>query len=90
VAASIGHAQRLNREFWDALLGEGIDTFGPMHADSREDNPWRWMENPLRAAIYSSTLLLGDPSARIVESPNEMITERRAVVTLTPNASLTR
>ena len=56
-----GPSQHLDREFWDAMFGEGITQLGAMNADSHEDSlaytglfAYRW--------VIFSTTLFGDPA----------------------------
>ncbi len=58
-------SQRPNREFWDALFGEGINRLGIMNADSHTDVLWDIADPYIRWAVYE-TNLFGDPAARIV------------------------
>lgn len=59
-----GPSQHFAREFYDALLGEGIDYLGEMSVDSKEDNiPLIDQEN-IRWCYYQ-TNLFGDPAVRI-------------------------
>ena len=62
-----GPSQHYNREFWDAVLGEGITNLGIANQDSKEDNAWRassWVE---RWCIYEINLF-GDPELSIKAS----------------------
>ena len=69
---TVGYAHRMTREFWDALCGEGIRELGAMHADAREDNLWRRLETPVRAAILSANLF-GDPSTCLTAPKPEAV-----------------
>ena len=60
-----GPSQRPNRQFWDALFGEGLDQLGVMNADSHEDVLWGISEAYIRWVIYE-TNLFGDPAAKMV------------------------
>ena len=61
VGSTNGSSQRYNREFWDAVIYEGILNIGKALADAKEDSigvinvsgPNRW--------CYFTTNLLGDP-----------------------------
>jgi hypothetical protein len=54
-----GHSQRFDRQFWDAVFGEGIIRIGMANADSKDDNAGLiLMQNPFGRTfvkIYYST-----------------------------------
>jgi hypothetical protein len=61
-----GDSQRLNRQFWDAVFGEGITEIGRANHDSKEDNLAIIGRSCIRWCYYQ-TNLFGDPSLRITE-----------------------
>ncbi|RKX24495.1 MAG: hypothetical protein DRP45_08080, partial [Candidatus Zixiibacteriota bacterium] len=56
-----GPSQRFNREFWDAVFGEGKLELGLANQDSKEDNLYRINQNFMRWCYYEITLF-GDPT----------------------------
>jgi hypothetical protein len=60
-----GPSHVLNRQFWDAMFGEGINQIGAMNADSHEDNLGDIGTWYIQAVIYGTTIF-GDPSLEIV------------------------
>ncbi len=59
-----GPSQRYDREFFDAIFGEGKNRLGPANQDSKEDNIYRIYEQCMRWVFYGLNLF-GDPSVRI-------------------------
>jgi hypothetical protein len=59
-----GASQRYNREFWDAVFGEGMPELGKANQDSKEDNLYRVNEPAMRWCTYELNLF-GDPSTII-------------------------
>ncbi len=61
-----GPSQRLDREFFDAIYGEGISAIGAANHDSKEDciSVINGYDNLIRWCIYE-TNLLGDPAVRM-------------------------
>ncbi|MDD5555918.1 MAG: C25 family cysteine peptidase [bacterium] len=62
--STAGPSQYYDREFWDALFGEGIRELGRMNADSKEDNDFRINNSCMRWCLYELNLF-GDPAVRI-------------------------
>jgi len=56
-----GPSQRFNREFWDAIFGEGLGTLGRANQDSKEDNIHRIGDACMRWCTYEINLF-GDPT----------------------------
>jgi len=56
-----GDSQRLHRQFWDAVFGEGIPQIGKANHDSKEDNLPIIGRSCIRWCYYE-TNLFGDPS----------------------------
>lgn len=56
-----GDSQRLNRQFWDAVFGEGIPEIGRANHDSKEDNIPIIGRSCIRWCYYE-TNLFGDPA----------------------------
>ncbi len=59
-----GPSQRFNREFWDAVLGEGILELGRANQDSKEDNLYDIDWEKIRWCYYELNLF-GDPETRL-------------------------
>ncbi len=59
-----GPSQRFDREFWDAVLGEGILELGRANQDSKEDNFWDIDGDCIRYCYYELNLF-GDPAQRL-------------------------
>ena len=59
-----GPSQRFNREFWDAVFGEGIPEYGRANQDSKEDNIYRINQECMRWCTYEINLF-GDPTMRV-------------------------
>ena len=55
-------SQMYDREFFDALFGEGITMIGAMNADSKEDNPGIFNSNDNYRWVAYQTNLFGDPT----------------------------
>jgi hypothetical protein len=60
-----GASQRYDREFWDAIFGEGKTTIGRANADSKEDNLYRIRQSCMRWCYYELNLF-GDPSLDLI------------------------
>jgi len=58
-----GPSQRFDREFWDAVLGEGILEMGRANQDSKEDNYYDIDWEKIRWCYYELNLF-GDPETR--------------------------
>jgi hypothetical protein len=59
-----GASQRFQREFWDAVFGEGLRELGRANQDSKEDNLYRISDECMRWCTYELTLF-GDPSVGV-------------------------
>jgi len=59
-----GVSQRYDRQFWDAVFGEGITNVGVANQDSKEDNVGLISDNYMRFCYYELNLL-GDPETPI-------------------------
>ena len=62
--ATNGASQFFDRQFFDALFGEGINTLGSINDDSRADNLWALDFEGIRWCYYGQNLL-GDPSLAV-------------------------
>ena len=62
-----GDSQRLNRQLWDAVFGEGIQQIGKANHDSKEDNIPIIGRSCIRWCYYE-TNLFGDPALCFNES----------------------
>jgi hypothetical protein len=62
-----GDSQRFQREFWDAIFGEGLPEIGKANHDSKEDNIPIIGRSMIRWCYYQ-TNLFGDPSLNILET----------------------
>ena len=58
-----GPSQRFNREFWDAVYGEGMMEMGRANQDSKEDNLYRINDECGRWCYYELNLF-GDPTVQ--------------------------
>ncbi len=58
-------SQLYDREFFDAIFGEGITMIGAMNADSKEDNPGIFNSNENYRWVAYQTNLFGDPTLDI-------------------------
>lgn len=56
-----GPSQRFDREFFDAIYGEGLYRLGQANHDSKEDNAYRIDESCMRWCTYELNLF-GDPT----------------------------
>jgi hypothetical protein len=56
-----GPSQWFNRQFWDAVYGEGLMEAGPANQDSKEDNIHR-INEPCGRWCYYELNLFGDPT----------------------------
>ncbi len=66
-----GASQHYNREFYDAIYGEGIEEIGKANQDSKEDSiGFLSPDNPMRWCFYEANLF-GDPTASIIPPPLE-------------------
>ena len=77
-------SQRMNRQFWDALFGEGIDGLGAMNADSHEDNIWGVSDPYVRWVMYE-TNLFGDPALELGSDVVEGIDLRGSSFDVSPD-----
>jgi hypothetical protein len=59
-----GPTQRFDREFWDAVFGEGITRIGVANADSKEDNAGLIGDLYIRFCYYEINLF-GDPAIEL-------------------------
>ncbi len=59
-----GPSQYFDREFFDALFGEGVTTLGEAADDSKIDNIWTTGSSFFRYCYYSLNLL-GDPEMKV-------------------------
>jgi len=59
-----GPSQRFNREFWDAVFGEGRMGLGAANHDSKEDNLYRVNDTAMRWCYYELNLF-GDPTVEV-------------------------
>jgi len=59
-----GPSQRFDRQFWDAIFGEGILEIGRANQDSKEDNLWDINGACIRWCYYELNLF-GDPAQQI-------------------------
>ena len=59
-----GPNQRFNREFWDAVFGEGKMELGRANHDSKEDNLYRVNQECMRWCYYEINLF-GDPTVAV-------------------------
>ncbi|MBU0637602.1 MAG: hypothetical protein KKB50_01960 [Planctomycetes bacterium] len=80
-----GPSQRFDREFWDAVFGEGLQQLGPANHDSKEDNIYRISDSCMRWCTYELNLF-GDPTVRIqgVELPLQISFPAGLPTVLTP------
>ncbi len=60
-----GPSQYFDRQFWDAVFGEGITNIGKANQDSKEDNIGFVIDNPYVKWCYYDLNLLGDPEIEI-------------------------
>ena len=58
-----GPSQRFNREYWDAVYGEGMMEMGRANQDSKEDNLYRINDDCGRWCYYELNLF-GDPTVQ--------------------------
>ena len=58
-------SQYMDRQFWDALFGEGISQISVMNNDSKEDGASQCNGSPWFRWSYYALLVLGDPSLDI-------------------------
>jgi hypothetical protein len=59
-----GDSQRYQRQFWDAIFGEGIKALGQANQDSKEDNLHLIDRSCMRWTYYELNLF-GDPSVKL-------------------------
>ncbi len=64
-----GPSQHFNREFWDAVFGENISSFGAMNSDSKEDQDWYIFSSSYGRWCAYELNLFGDPELRLQTSP---------------------
>ena len=69
-----GSSQRYDREFWDAIFGEGITNLGKANQDSKEDNIGLIFTDYYRYCYYQLNLL-GDPEVQIWTTREELISK---------------
>lgn len=67
-------SQMYDREFFDALFGEGISMIGAMNADSKEDNPGIFNSNDNYRWVAYETNLFGDPTLDVWTAQPQDIT----------------
>ena len=68
-----GASQYFDRQFFDAVFGEGITAIGRAHDDSRVDNI-AYIEFEAMRWVYYNLVLLGDPSMDIwTEAPDSLV-----------------
>jgi len=65
-----GPSQHFAREFFDSLLGEGMERLGEINTDSREDNIALIDQENIRWCFFQ-TNLFGDPALRITRGSPE-------------------
>ena len=71
-----GASQYFNRQFADAVFGEGITSIGRAHDDSRVDNI-AYIEFDAMRWVYYTLVLLGDPSMDIwTDTPESLVVTR--------------
>ncbi len=72
-----GPSQRLNREFWDAVIGETISQIGPALQDSKEEAIGLVSDPLIRWCVYGLNLF-GDPDLiiRTVSSAGRVVFDR--------------
>lgn len=71
-----GASQYFNRQFFDAVFGEGITSIGRAHDDSRVDNI-AYIEFDAMRWVYYTLVLLGDPSMDIwTDTPETLAVDR--------------
>lgn len=68
-----GSSQRYDREFWDAVFGEGILWLGVANQDSKEDNIGLAQTDDYMRFCYYEINLLGDPATRITNPGQEAV-----------------
>jgi hypothetical protein len=68
-----GASQYYNRQFFDAIFGEGITSIGRANDDSRVDNI-AYIDFEAMRWVYYTLVLLGDPSMDIwTEAPDSLV-----------------
>jgi len=60
-----GATQRFDRQFWDAIFGEGITEIGKAHQDSKQDTEGLFFISGTTKWSYYALNLLGDPEVEI-------------------------
>lgn len=68
-----GASQYLDREFFDAIFGEGLTLIGDANGDSKEDNVAFILENPTIRWCAYETNLFGDPTLDVWTASPENI-----------------
>ncbi|SHJ13454.1 C25 family cysteine peptidase [Desulfofundulus thermosubterraneus] len=68
-----GTSQRYDREFWDAVFGEGIPWLGVANQDSKEDSVGLAQTDDYMRFCYYELNLLGDPAVRIAIPGQEAV-----------------
>jgi hypothetical protein len=77
-----GVSQYFDRQFFDALFGEGINTLGSINDDSKADNLWALDYEGIRWCYYEQNLL-GDPSMAVwTDRPETLAVVHPQVVTI--------
>lgn len=61
-----GPSHQFDREFWDAVFGEGLLWLGVANQDSKEDNASEVLTQNVMRFCYYEINLLGDPATRII------------------------
>jgi hypothetical protein len=61
-----GDSQRIHRQFWDAVYGEGKVHLGAANHDSKDDNLYMIHRSCIRW-VYYETNLFGDPALTLAE-----------------------
>ncbi len=65
-----GASQYYDRQFFDAIFGEGIEEIGKANQDSKHDNVGYISQEAMRWCYYQLNLF-GDPSAKLPPQPND-------------------
>jgi len=69
IGSTNGASQRFQREFWDAVFGEGITEIGKANQDSKEDILYQ-INYPYIRWCYYQLNLLGDPTLSFYSNEN--------------------
>ncbi len=81
--STCGPSQRFDREFWDAVFGEGITRIGIANADSKHDNVGLIDVGVYRFCYYEINLF-GDPEISITPAPWPMFHQNPKHTGLSP------